>query len=474
MAAKSVTIDNTLEAIKNGTIKGLFSSDNKEFIFPTIEYSNKRGDKLEWIIKIILKKNDKIVQMNDKMLDNPVDKLDENYTAEILVISYQVGGKVRKTVPTVVKSGKNIGKKNETNVLTQAFRDALGLYNKKSNNTDITKKPPPMLLQWYNDSKTAVLDFNQGITIQKKYNGVRYVTYLENNKIIQYSRTGSNYYPASNISNELIELLNVNNLPVMKIGKYGIQTEDELNIYLKSQPYIDGELYMHGKSLNYISGQARKEKDKDILEYYIFDVFFPEAISNGYNMISKYRQEYLDDMIINKLQFVHKVQNYKVSSFDELNALTESFIKDGFEGAIARKDDKGYEYSYNNYHSSNIIKIKPVYSDEFNVVGFTEGKKGKDVGKIIWICEIPNPKKPKDNTFTVVPNLTLEQREKLYKCLIENDKIFPNKIKGLPMTIEYSELSEKTGKPLQAKAVAFRTYESSNDPIKKIYKECGL
>lgn len=465
MASKSITINNTLEAIRNNIIPGLFSTDYKEFVFSTIKYANKRGDQLEWIVKVLLKKDDNVVQILDKMLDQPIYPLDTTYVAEIIVSTYQVGGKIRKTVPTIIKTGKNIGKKNETNVLTQAFRDALGMYNKKVRNN----KPPPMLL----DSKTTSIDFKDGVMIQKKYNGVRYVTYLENNKIIQYSRTGSDYYPTNNLNSELLQLLT--NLPRIRVGMYGIKNEAELALY--TNPYLDGELYIHGKSLSYISGQARKEKSKDDLEYYIFDVFFPDAIANGYDMLSMHRQQYLDEMfnLHNTLQFVHRVQNYNVSSFKELNKLTESFIKEGYEGAIIRKNNKGYQYSYNNYHSSNVIKVKPIYSDEFNVVGFTEGKKGKDVGKIIWICELSNPKDINDKTFTVVPNLSLEEREKLYKCLISNNDIFYTKIKGLPLTIEYSELSDKTGKPLQAKAIAFRTYESGeDDPIKKIYKECGI
>ena len=194
-------------------------------------------------------------------------------------------------------------------------------------------------------------------------------------------------------------------------------------------------------------------------------------------MISKYRQQYLDDLI-QRLTYIKRVENFVVGSLSELNKLAESFIKDGFEGAIARRDNKEYKYSFNNYHSSNVLKIKPIYSDEFKVVGFTEGKKGKDVGKIIWLCEVEHPKDPSDATFTVVPNLSLQDRETLFKCLSQMaDKkrtLFDKYIKGLPLTLEYSEISAKTGKPLQAKAIAFRTYESGEDPIKKVFKDCGI
>jgi len=481
MAAKSIIIENTLESIKTNIIPGCFTNDYKQFIFPVLHYTNEHGTILEWSLEIKFKKNDKYIQIDEKIIDNPFVKLDSSYVAEIITNSQQVGGKIRKSVPIIVTTGKNIGKKNETNVLTQAFRDALSMYNKHSKRTFYDDKPPPMLIQWLNSSKTAILtseDFKTGITVQRKYNGVRYITYLNmNNEIIQYSRTGSIYHAEKYLNDELIYLLS--DLPNISIGKYGIRTQEELDIYKNIKPYIDGELYTHGHSLSYISGQARKESNKDILNYYIFDVFFPTAISEGYNMISKYRQDYLSDLIKNKkLIHIKKVDNFKVKSLDEINALADSFIKEGYEGAVARKNDKEYKYSFNNYHSSNVLKIKPVYSDEFKVIGFTEGKKGKDVGKIIWLCEVNNPKDPNDNIFTVMPNLSLQDREKLFTCLSQfvdkKQTRFDRDIKGLPLTIEYSELSEKTGKPLQAKAIAFRTYELDTDPIKKVFTDCGI
>ncbi len=487
MSAKSITIENTLTAIKSRIIPGSFSIDYKQFTFPTIRYINERKDVLEWSIDIKLKKDNNYVKIDENLLDNPLFKLDKTYIAEINVNSQQIGGKIRKSVPTLVHIGKNIGKKNETNVITQAFRDALSLYNKhlkKTSTGSSDEKPPPMLIQWVNESKSSILtpnDFIEGLTIQRKFNGVRYVTFMDiNSNVIQYSRTGSNYHPAEYLNNELNIILS-NTIEFSSIGKYGITTEEELSIYKQSKPYLDGELYLHGKSLSYISGQARKETDKEELDYYVFDIFFPFAIANGYNMISKYRQQYLDDLMVkncNSVCHVKKVQNHIVNNINELNKLVESFIKEGYEGGIVRRDNKEYKYSFNNYHSSNVLKIKPVYSNEFRVIGFTEGKKGKDVGKIIWICEVDNPIDPNDSTFMVVPNLSLQDRSKLFICLSEKinktQTRFDKYIKDQYITLEYSEISSKTGKPLQAKAIAFRTYESSKDPIKKIFMDCGI
>ncbi len=61
------------------------------------------------------------------------------------------------------------------------------------------------------------------------------------------------------------------------------------------------------------------------------------------------------------------------------------------------------------------MKIKPKHDAEFPVVGFTQGRRGKDVGAVIWECGVPNPVNPRDKTFTVVPkDMTYEQRYAIY------------------------------------------------------------
>lgn len=459
MASKSITIENTLNAINDNIIPGTFNDDHKTFVFTPVRYHNERGDELEWIIEVKLLHEDKYVKIEKKYLETPVYVMNNKYTAEINVRSKQVGGKIRSNTPTIVTIGKNIGKKNETNVITQAFRDALSLYNKQLKKTHVNDKqsrPPPMLLQSLNDSKSSTItdnDFIDGITLQRKFNGIRYVTYLHNNKIIQYSRSCSDFHPKQYLTEELQLLLS--DVPLLN-GK-------------QVKPYLDGELYLHGLSLNHISGHVRKENDNTKLEYHVFDVFFPSQP----DVISFDRQLYLSKLFKNKtFNYIKRVENFEVKNMNEVNKLVKQFISEGYEGGVIRKNNQSYKYSYNNYHSSNVIKIKPIYSSEFRVVDFTEGKKGKDVGKIIWICEIDNPIDPDDATFNVVPNLSLEEREKLFRCLSKKNKF--NQIKGLMLTVEYAELSKKTGKPLQPKAVAFRTYESDDDPIKIIFKECGL
>ena len=539
MTSTSISISNTKEAIETGIIPGKFNETRKIFLFPLLEYIGTNKASHQWQISIKVLESTSIaniyneISITDDMLKNT---LPTSIRASISVEAGQKDGKIRDSIPTIIMCGKNIGKKNETNAITQAFRDALGLYNKQlkkvtnaamantkitKSNTEITKsntentksntksntentksntentksntkntkskitntvkeikilEPPPMLVKNIKDAPLSDQDFIDGVTVQRKLNGVHYIIYMTTteefigkttteefigktitkefigNKIIRYSRNGIHYPEESSpqISVEMEEF--IKHMP--NLSKY--VSAENIKYYENAIPYFAGELYKHGLPLNKISGQARNTHvlTDTLLEYHIFDVFFPIAIAAGHNMISKYRQQILIDTFnsVNKLNSVKQIENFKVTSNDEMYKLFDKFINEKYEGAIARKDNAEYRYSINNYHSSNIVKIKPIFDDEFPIVGFTQGEKGKDKGALIWICGVLNLQ------FHAVPKQTYKVRYELYTRLSNDPKLFETYYKGKPLTIQYAELSSK-GIPLQPKAIIIRDYE---------------
>jgi hypothetical protein len=541
MASTAVHIANMLEAIHSGVIPGKFAEDRTEFKFRTLAYVGARGATHYWTIRVRLLKegSDAYAPIADSMLDQPAADL-QGYKAEISVESMQAEGKVRDIVPTYVSEGKNLGKKNATNALTQALRNALGLYNKQKKRADIVEAdnddgegegeegdiespefdsmPPPMLVKKIGDTREASLTpevFARGVTLQRKFNGVRYIVFERTGpggakRLIRYSRTGSEYPGQKHVVTELSEMYK--HVPRIAPGEYGVpalvdgkptsaQDERVLRAYGaypaadsaegNPAPYLDGELYLVGKNLNWISGQARRGDDKGILNYHVFDIFFPYAKAAGHDMESRHRQEYLKAFFAATgaagLRHPHilSVENFPVGSMEDVTRLAKGFVLEGYEGAIARKDTAGYYYSYSNYHAAHLMKIKPVHDAEFTVVGYSQGTRGKDVGAVIWECEVPSPVNPRDKWFTAVPkDMTYEDRYALFSCLgkeIEGDDgkkvtLFEKHLKGLPLTVEYAEISAKTGKPLQPKAVAFRTYEAGpgKDPVRRLLEECRL
>ncbi len=549
MASVSLHVKDMFKAIEDGTVPGGFTSDRKEFVFPTISTRNVRGARLSWTLHVRLVKapepddtqgEAKPVKIMDWMLKQPVPELTDHYGMIEVEGVQEGGGKVRDVVPHYVKTGKR-----GTNVLTQALRDALGMYNHQKKRADarpaaahkpITDKttkpleasdahpgtadatkmtetperPPPMLLKKPGESRDATLtrqDFVDGVDAQVKLNGVRVVAYLtsptddwDDTDVVLYSRTGGLYPGLDHIREELKQMLQA--APSLEISRgkpgYGIAAGDETK-YLGTLDlpgaYLDGEIYLHGKPLNWISGQARKTGEEGTLEFHVFDVFFPGAKAQGLDMSSRDRQAYLSALFqaakAAHIEHPHvvRVPIMAVSSNEELEAIARKALAEGFEGAVARKARAGYTYSFNNYHSANVLKIKPILDDEFECVGFTSGEKGKAVGAIVWICEV-DPEhlvNPADKTFHVVPkNMNLPDQKKLFDCLRQEVPdprrpsakitVFERDIKGLPLTVEYQERSNISGKPLRAKALAFRTYESGpdKDPVRKVYLDCGL
>ena len=360
--------------------------------------------------------------------------------------------------------------------------------------------PPPMLVKKLGESREATLaraDFARGVTLQPKLNGVRNVSFRAEGpegrgRLVMYSRSRREYPGLGHIRAELLPMLDPRLLPrVTGVERHAAAAAEA---YAAGPVYLDGELFRGGRPLQWISGQARKEADDEDLEYHVFDCFFPAAKAAGFDMESRHRQAFLDAAFAAAAAaglahpHVVRVPNRRVTSEAEMLEASRAFVRQGFEGGIARKDWAGYRYSANGYHSPNLVKIKPLHSDEFRVVGFTQGSKGKDVGAVIWVCEVAekNRADPKDFEFSVVPkDMSYEQRRALFACLSApvadparagaTITRFRRDLYGLPMTVEYPELSSKTGKPVQAKACGFRTYEDRpEDPVKKLFQACGV
>lgn len=550
MASAALHIPNTLAAIRNGTIPGQFNPDRTMFEFPQLRSRGTRGAVLLWTVRVRLLHGERFVPITEEMLDQPTQPLD-GYIAQIDVESLQEGGKVREMTPTFVSLGKNLGKKNATNPITQALRDALGLFNKHKKRIDAAAvpaaaaaaaapaaaaaadreeeeaaparvllrgavivpaaaaasaaepggssggafdpRPPPMLATEIDKTAAASLgpsDYVRGLTLQRKYNGVRLVTHLVptasgEEAVDAYSRTGTTYPGLTGLLAEVKRVLAA--APPVAAGSFGID-EATAPAYVDARPYLDGELYLHGRSLNWISGQARKTQDEGLLEYHVYDVFFPAAIHRGVSMPGRERQAYLRALWAAcppaEHPHVHPVENFPVHSLEEARKKVAEFIDEHYEGGILRRDADGYGYGYNNHHGTSLLKIKPTFDDEFPVVGYAQGSKGKDVGAVIWVCRVPRPKVISDAEFNVVPNMPLEERKRVFACLGEpapaahdrprGETNFDRFVRGKALTVQYREVSAKTNKPLQAKGIAFRTYEGADDPIKKLYAVCGV
>ena len=314
------------------------------------------------------------------------------------------------------------------------------------------QRPPPMLVKNLSEKGVASLqavDFAEGVTVQPKYNGVRCVAYLAGDSVALYSRNCETYPTPAHLVAPLRALLTA--LPI----------EPDMG-----PVYLDGELYRHGDALGEIVGHARRAKGA-ANDYYVYDVFCHSATRA---FPSRDRQAALDRMYaaaggLAALKVVRRAPNHPAANLDEVKAHAQRFIAEGYEGGIARRDGRPYESCTGGYHSSHLLKIKPTFDDEFPIVGYTLAGRGTSEGAVIWTCSVPSS----GERFDVVPMLDIASRKYLGRVLGEatasGKSLFEERVRGLPLTVRYAELAVKTGKPLQARGVAVRSYEAAEDPI---------
>ena len=469
---------------------GKIDSTDGAYKFPVLYHTDSNGNDRSWFIcmRLIKSRNKKGKKSGidwDVLLDNTVmikkahlkDKpLPENTITQMWVETGVIGGKSTRHEPTY-PTMKNKDKSNERHSLKQGLVEARSKYLKKLENGFMEKKDFdqekreekkegkkkgkkkgkeikgnsnqmyfPMLVRKYEDEKKHIV---YPVYVQPKLDGARMLAYLSKapkqnptyKDVILYTRQKKPYVGYDNMRKCL--------LPVL-VGLY--------DVIHKNSIYIDGELYKHGMDLQTISGAVRNPDRENIdkykgIKYHVFDVFNP-AIPD---MKFKDRLEMLEDVFsVVDCEDIVQVDTKQANNETEEEAFYQTFLRDKYEGSIVRNSSSLYltHPTKNNtkIRSKFVLKRKMKFSDEYEVVGFTEGTKGRDVGAILWICQTTDGKQ-----FNTTPkNTTYQERYKLFKEANTKDG-FNKKYKGRMMTVEYEDLS-KDKIPLRAKAVGFREH----------------
>lgn len=161
---------------------------------------------------------------------------------------------------------------------------------------------------------------------------------------------------------------------------------------------FDGELYIHGQSLQKINGLASVNSctprpGEQTLQYHIFDAFdfrtpeiaFEERIS-----------EEVYSMIYDVFNVIQLVQTAWISE-EAMGEIQFAEYKDqGYEGAIYRNPSAPYGLSENCGNKENrwahVLKRKDFLDAEFEIIGVQEGE-GKYDGMVgAFLFEMPNGK----------------------------------------------------------------------------------
>jgi len=390
-------------------------------------------------------------------------KIPSTITAQVWAETGIEGSKITRNSPTYYFEPLNLGKANERNVFQTALVNARaqwlkrkekgGSETKKSNansSASSAKKSNvmyfPMLAKAFKDGEKHLVF---PLYIQPKLDGVRCLVYLLRKNggvksVVAYTRTKKLFPSVDYIKTILYPYLN---------ALYDVPNNQSI--------YLDGELYKHGKRLQDISGDSRNEAanvnaaNTSRNEYHVYDCFYPKELDTTFQDRHKQMLAFYEALDDEDAAVIRQVPTYLVNSYKEAQKKYVYFTKLGYEGAMLRNIDGPYLSDPDKtgafLRSNDLVKMKPKFTDEFEIIGYTEGSKGKDKGAMIWVC-----KTTAGEEFNVTPkDMTYAERYALFE---DAEESFDEKYLGRMLTVEYEDLS-KLGVPLRAKALVIRDYE---------------
>lgn len=254
------------------------------------------------------------------------------------------------------------------------------------------------------------------VWVQPKLDGYRGMAFKDKNKINIVSRKGLPFDHIKLIKDQL------SSHPWFK----------------KPGAYLDGELYIHGSpigDLKTVLGRKHQTEESKRIEskikFIVFDGFnkndLNQTFGERWNALEKSFKEWKVKPQDRRIELVNTIP---VKDASTLSRLKEQFLKDGYEGVVAKNDKSIYKPGKK---SSNIFRTKEFQHDKFQIVGAIQAK-GDNIGTVVWVVRCA---KNKDETFFVRPKGTREERRDWY----DNRK----KYIGKWLEVKYMEIDPKSG-----------------------------
>jgi len=208
----------------------------------------------------------------------------------------------------------------------------------KASRQNAIELPRPMLAVKYQSVKGRI-SFRGGVYVQRKYDGNRCLIAKRDDQIIAYTRNGKQVRTIQHVLDE---------------------------IDIPNGTILDGELYVHGESLQKIRSLiSRKQPDSAKLRFHAYDLVDKHApFIDRFNSVSS---------MLSGLDNVEVAPTYAIA--EERSALTKmmEFREEGYEGAILRWGSYGYE---DGKRSKSLVKFKVWDDAEFQVLDIECSKDG--------------------------------------------------------------------------------------------------
>lgn len=268
----------------------------------------------------------------------------------------RVGGKLQEKV--TVCTPKNIGKKNETSPEQQALLEAKAKWVKQHDNklyritveeASIVGELLPMLAI---DGSKKPEKIVYPCHVQPKLDGVRCMVYKDENGIVKaISRQGKFYHLHTDLECDICDIME------------GLGVDK-----------LDGELYIHGMSLQNIVSAVRNTDNPEHynLQFHVFDL---PSVKEPWSVRSQLFH------LAGDLDYVKIVPFKGCASQVDLHESVGEYMAQGFEGTIVRNTNGMYEF---NHRSNDLIKVKTMFDSEAKVLSCVEDKNGQGKFKMGW------------------------------------------------------------------------------------------
>lgn len=189
-------------------------------------------------------------------------------------------------------------------------------------------------------NKVQVVSFDNCF-VQPKFDGHRCLITRQHGDLFAYSRKGKIIHTVRHILSEFD--------------------------WLPEGATVDGELYIHGQSLQSLASLIKREQDgSHSLGYHWYDFVHNMPFCDRLvHMREAYHKR--------NMRHVQLVDTVPVDGIDDVYRHFRNWREQGYEGAMLRLSDKGYQPAV---RSNNLIKVKERHDCEVTVLGATPSKDG--------------------------------------------------------------------------------------------------
>lgn len=343
-------------------------------------------------------------------------------------------GKASRTLKEQVELEYNSNKKKYLDKGYRELENPLEDYSEEELNnilgdvrTGQNGVPKPQLAKQA-DKVTNLKTFDKKYWGSRKIDGLRCLIYLgEDGKLHTASRGATNYDAA------MIEIL---------------EHPDLIQLFKDNPTLImDGECYKHGYSLQQLNSVARtqvKAVDYEILQFYWYDIVdLNSPVTERINRI-KELAEPLSLTFEPEREFqygelrIQLVPHVEVSGWDNIMALHNEYVSEGWEGLVIRLESSLYGP---NKRTNDWLKVKCYKQDTYKVIGIEQGLRKYD--DMVFVLETEEGKQFKAKPFG-------DRNQK-----IEYTDNFEGKYQNHLGDVKYFYYSDE-GTPLQPSFIAFR------------------